>query len=190
MKKVTFVVLFVLLAMSIVACGSDHSTDAQSAAEADLSSARSEGTGKETEHSKSEIKEQESGIGIKENKSMKIQIAVGDAVLTATPENNPSAEAFLALLQEQPITVEMSDYAGMEKVGSLGTSLTRSDSQISVGAGDVVLYQGNQITIYYGTNSWNFTKLAHIDGATKENLLDVLGDGNASVVFSIDRDSR
>lgn len=121
---------------------------------------------------------------------MKIQIAVGDTVLTATPENNPSAEAFLALLQEQPITVEMSDYAGMEKVGSLGTSLTRSDSQISVGAGDVVLYQGNQITIYYGTNSWNFTKLAHIDGATKENLLDVLGAGNASVVFSIDRDSR
>lgn len=173
MKKVTFVVLLVLLVMSIVACGSDHSTDAQGSAEADLSSARSEGTGKE-----------------KENKSMKIQIAVGDAVLTATPENNPSAEAFLALLQEQPITVEMSDYAGMEKVGSLGTSLTRSDSQISVGAGDVVLYQGNQITIYYGTNSWNFTKLAHIEGATKENLLEVLGAGNASVVFSIDRDSR
>lgn len=47
-----------------------------------------------------------------------------------------------------------------------------------MGAGDVILYQGNQITIYYGTNSWNFTKLAHIDGATKENLLEVLYCGS------------
>lgn len=54
-----------------------------------------------------------------------------------------------------------------------------------MGAGDVILYQGNQITIYYGTNSWNFTKLAHIDGATKENLLEVLGTGDVEVIFSL-----
>jgi hypothetical protein len=59
----------------------------------------------------------------------------------------------------------------VEKVGPLGTSLPRNDTQISVGPGDVILYQGNQITIYYETNSWNFTRLAVIEGATKNALL-------------------
>lgn len=106
----------------------------------------------------------------KEEETMKIQITVGDTTLTAVPENNSSADTFLALLQEGQITVQMADYAGMEKVGALGTSLPRNDTQISVGAGDVILYQGNQITIYYGTNSWSFTKLAVIENATKESL--------------------
>lgn len=187
MKKNGFVILLVLILAMLAACGTDRDTDTQSSMETDPSSALSEGSGKEaeTEHSKSESEEQESEIGTEKNESRKIQIAIGDTILTATPENNPSAEAFLALLQEHPITVEMSDYAGMEKVGSLGASLTRSDSQISVGAGDVVLYQGSQITIYYGTNSWNFTKLAHIDDATKENLLEVLGTEDVEVRFSL-----
>ncbi|MGI5958405.1 MAG: cyclophilin-like fold protein [Massiliimalia sp.] len=116
---------------------------------------------------------------------MKIQITVGDTVLTAVPEENSSAKALIALLQKGPITVQMSDYAGMEKVGSLGTNLPRNDTQISVDAGDVILYQGNQITIYYGTNSWNFTKLAVIEDATKESLLKVLGSGDVDVTFSI-----
>ena len=107
--------------------------------------------------------------------------------LFLVPEDNSSAEAFLALLQERPITVQMSDYAGMEKVGPLGTNLPRNDTQISVGAGDVILYQGNQITIYYGTNSWSFTKLAVIEGATKESLLGVLGSGDVEVTFSLSK---
>ena len=77
----------------------------------------------------------------------------------------------------------MSDYAGMEKVGPLGTSLPRNDTQISVDAGDVILYQGNQITIYYDTNSWRFTRLAVIEDATKESLLEVLGTGDVEVTF-------
>lgn len=118
---------------------------------------------------------------------MKIQITVGDITFIAVPEENTSTEAFLALLHEQPLTVQMSDYAGMEKVGSLETTLPRNDSQISVGAGDVILYQGNQITIYYGTNSWSFTKLAVIEGATKESLLEALGTGDVEVTFSLEQ---
>jgi hypothetical protein len=117
----------------------------------------------------------------------KIQISVGDTTLTAIPEENSSADAFLALLQNGPITVSMSDYGGMEKVGPLGASLPRNDTQISVGPGDVILYQGNQITIYYGTNSWSFTRLAVIEGATKDGLLDVLGTGDVEVTFSLAR---
>jgi hypothetical protein len=114
----------------------------------------------------------------------KIQITVGGTTLTAVPEENSSADAFLALLQEGPITVSMSDYGGMEKVGALGCSLPRNDAPLTVDAGDVILYQGDQITIYYGTNSWNFTRLAVIEGATREQLLDVLGTGDVEVTFS------
>jgi hypothetical protein len=81
----------------------------------------------------------------------------------------------------------MSDYAGMEKVGSLGQSLPRNDTQLNVGAGDVILYQGNQITIYYGTNSWSFTKLAVIPNITGDELLKILGDGDVEVKFSVSK---
>ncbi|MGI6254740.1 MAG: cyclophilin-like fold protein [Acutalibacter sp.] len=116
---------------------------------------------------------------------MNIHITVGGTTLTAVPEDNSSAEAFLALLQEGSLTVSMADYGGMEKVGPLGTTLPRNDTPLHVGAGDVILYQGNQITIYYGTNSWNFTKLAVIEDATEERLLEVLGSGDVTVTFSL-----
>jgi hypothetical protein len=81
------------------------------------------------------------------------------------------------------LTVEMDDYGGFEKVGSLGATLTRNDTQITTQPGDVILYQGNQITIYYGTNTWSFTRLARIDDST--DLQEKLGDGTVSVTFSL-----
>lgn len=158
-KRAGFFVLLVLLFNLLAACGAGHDAKTQIPPESE--------------------------IGLEERASVNIQITVGEVTLLAAPEDNSSAEAFLALLQEQPITVQMSDYAGMEKVGSLGTNLPRNDTQISVGAGDVILYQGNQITIYYGTNSWSFTKLAVIEGATKESLLEVLGTRDVEVTFSL-----
>ena len=88
------------------------------------------------------------------------------------------------LLAQGPVTVEMDDYGGFEKVGPLGTTLTRSDEQITTQPGDVILYQGNQITIYYGTNTWSFTRLARIDDPT--DLREKLGDGTVSVTFSLE----
>ena len=46
------------------------------------------------------------------------------------------------------------------------------------------IYQSN-ITIYYDVNSWDFTLLGHIDGATGENMREFLGEGNPSVTFSL-----
>jgi hypothetical protein len=137
-------------------------------------------SGSEPQSSASELSEGQTEI-------MQIYITVGNEILTATPEDNSSAEAFVTLLQESPITVNMSDYAGMEKVGSLGLSLPRNDTQLNVGAGDVILYQGNQITIYYGTNSWSFTKLATIPNITSDELLKILGTGDVTVTFSVSK---
>lgn len=112
-----------------------------------------------------------------------LKITVGEYELLATFADNPSAKEFKALLAQGPITVQMDDYGGFEKVGPLGTTLTRSDEQITTQPGDVILYQGNQITIYYGTNSWNFTRLARIDDPT--DLQAKLGDGTVSITFSL-----
>lgn len=136
--------------------------------------------GSESETESSEVAQQGEAMAATE-----IQVEANGQTLAATLENNSSAEAFASLLATGPLTVSMRDYADMEKVGSLPTALPRSDAQISVGPGDVVLYQGNQVTVYYGTNSWNFTKLAHIEGATAEQMRAILGDGDADVTFSL-----
>ena len=118
-----------------------------------------------------------------EQEGTALKITVGDEELLATFEDNSSAQEFRELLEEGPITVEMEDYGGFEKVGPLGTSLSRNDTQITTQPGDVILYQGNQITIYYGTNTWSFTRLARIDDTS--DLQEKLGEGTVSVTFSL-----
>ena len=118
-----------------------------------------------------------------EQEESALKITVGDYELSATFEDNSSAEEFRELLSQGPVTIEMEDYGGFEKVGPLGTALTRNDRQITTQPGDVILYQGNQITIYYGTNSWSFTRLAKIDDPA--GLAEKLGEGTVQVTFSL-----
>lgn len=104
----------------------------------------------------------------------------------ASFEDNSSAKALIDKLSPEALTVEMHDYGNFEKVGSLPWELPRNDSSITTKPGDVILYQGNQITVYYDENSWSFTKLAEIGNATKEDLLEVFGSGNVTVSFSLE----
>ena len=93
---------------------------------------------------------------------MKLYIKINNKILTATLEDNSSVDTLLEKLKQGDIIIEMSDYANFEKVGPLGFSLPRNDKSITTTPGDIILYQGNQITIYYNTNTWNFTKLGKI----------------------------
>ena len=124
-----------------------------------------------------------------ETSDMKIGIQItsdsGSHKLTATLEDNSSATAFYNLLKKAPVTIKMSDYSNFEKYGAIGTSLPRNDTQITTTAGDIILYQGNQIAIYYDTNSWNFTRLGKVDGVTQAELKKILGKGNVTAVFSV-----
>jgi len=110
---------------------------------------------------------------------------IGDTVLSATLVENSSVDALKAALSEGPITVNMRDYGSMEKVGSLGMDLPRNDEQITTEAGDIILYQGNALVIYYAPNSWNFTRLGKVDDVTAEELRGILGDGNVTVTLSL-----
>lgn len=136
--------------------------------------------------SQSVISEQESSQSqdnLSSQEEPMLKITVGDQELLATFAENSSAEEFRDLLAQGPVTVSMDDYGGFEKVGSLGTALTRNDTRITTQPGDVILYQGNQITIYYGKNTWNFTRLAKINDST--DLQAKLGTGTVQVTFSL-----
>ncbi len=113
-----------------------------------------------------------------------IRLKVGNQTLTATLADNSSAKALKELLDRGDITLRMEDYAGMEKVGPLGTTLPRNDRHISTSAGDLILYQGNQFVIYYGPNSWSLTYLGKIENITRSELLSVLGQGDVTVTLS------
>ena len=104
--------------------------------------------------------------------------------LAVKAENNSSAEALIRLLGTGDITITMHDYGSFEKVGPLGTTIPRNDEDITTTPGDIILYQGNQITIYYDENRWDFTKLGHID-IGQDELKAVLGSGDVTVTLSV-----
>ncbi len=117
--------------------------------------------------------------------SSMLNLTVNGATLTATLEDNSSARALRELLADGPKTIEMSDYGGMEKVGPLGRSLPTNDEQITTQAGDLILYQGNQIVLYYAPNTWNFTRLGHAGSTSASELRELLGGGDVSVTLSL-----
>ena len=110
-------------------------------------------------------------------------VRVGDAAFAASFAETDGAQALKELLAQGPVTISMSDYGGFEKVGSLGQSLPASNSQTTTQAGDIVLYQGNQIVIFYGSNSWSYTRLGKISDLT--GWEEALGGGDISVTFSL-----
>lgn len=110
----------------------------------------------------------------------------GGRTFTATLVDNSSTQALKEQLAKGNITVEMEDYASMEKVGSLGISLPRNDRPTTTGPGDLILYQGHNFVIYYDKNSWNFTRLGKIDNATQPELKAALGKGDVKVTLSLE----
>ena len=114
-----------------------------------------------------------------------INLQIGEHTLTAELADNTSAQVFAELLREGPVTVQMHDYGNFEKVGPLPTSLPENNEQITTEPGDIILYQGNSITVYYDENTWNFTRLGKVQGVTDEELRGILGEGDVEIIFSL-----
>lgn len=117
------------------------------------------------------------------DEEMKLLVTVNDNKFTATLENNAAVNDLVELLKQESITVNLSDYSGFEKVGSLGHTLTTENSQMTTRRGDIVLYNANQVVMFYGSNSWSYTKLAHIDDLTGWEKK--LGKGDVTVTFEL-----
>ena len=121
-----------------------------------------------------------------EDMTEKMYITIGNQTLPVTLVKNNATEALMAALAANPITYEADDYGGFEKVGALGMSLPTNNQQLTTQAGDVILYSGNQIVLFYGSNSWSYTRLGRIEYESLEQLKSFLkaGQGRVSVTLS------
>ena len=122
----------------------------------------------------------------KEDTEAMMQMRIGDTLVAVEWEDNESVRALKNLCSDTPLTIQMSMYGGFEQVGSIGTSLPRNDVQTTTGAGDIVLYSGNQIVVFYGSNSWAYTRLGHITNQDAAGMSKLLGNGDVTITISME----
>lgn len=129
-----------------------------------------------------ETTEQDTEKTDEEDSMKKLIMKINGTEVSVVWEDNESVAALTELAAKAPITVQMSMYGGFEQVGSLGTSLPRNDVRITTGAGDIVLYSGNQLVVFYGSNAWAYTRLGHID-LSQQEMSDLLGHGDVTITL-------
>ncbi len=112
-----------------------------------------------------------------------LKMKIGETEVQVAWENNESVEALKNLASENPLKIQMSMYGGFEQVGRIGKSLPRNDKQTTTSAGDIVLYSGNQIVVFYGSNSWSYTKLGKITDKTVSEMKNLLSNGDVEITI-------
>lgn len=114
-----------------------------------------------------------------------LKLFINNEEIQVNWEENESVEALKNIASNNPVIIDMSMYGGFEQVGSIGQSLPKNDKQMTTSAGDIVLYSGNQMVVFYGSNSWAYTKLGHISGMTEKELEKVLASGDVTITVSV-----
>lgn len=160
---------------------SEEESNVEGQTEIQTTEAVPENTEQETEKAAARFQQNDNEINEEENEEMRMKVQVEDSIFTADLENNAAVHALVEMMEKEPVVIRMSDYSGFEKVGSLGKSLPTDNSQTTTEAGDIVLYQGNQIVMFYGSNSWSYTRLGRIDDLT--GWEEALGSGDVTVTF-------
>ena len=118
-----------------------------------------------------------------ENEDNIIKLKVNDHIFDVELENNSASKELLKKLETSNVNVNATDYGNFEKVGNLGFSLPANDENINTEPGDIVLYQGNQISVFYDSHSWSYTKLGKIQNVS--DLKEILGSGDTTLEFSL-----
>ena len=113
-------------------------------------------------------------------------LKINDQVIQVEWEDNESVKALKKLASNGTITIEMSMYGGFEQVGPIGTELPRNDEQTTTSPGDIVLYSGDQIVVFYGSNSWAYTRLGKIQNMSEEDLTALLGASYVTLTINWD----
>jgi hypothetical protein len=117
--------------------------------------------------------------------TQKMYITIDGRTESVTLIDNSATQALVGKLQKTPITVTLSSSGGFEIWGALGFSLPTSNEQIDAQPGDVILYSGSNICIFYGTNSWSYTRLGHIDGLSESELRTFLHSGETDISVTL-----
>ena len=185
MNTKKWIVLFVgiALAFSLAACGSGQQAEPNTTT--DSKTIQESGTEPATAvHSEDATSEPEVTNETESKSEETMHLFIGKTEVSVAWEDNESVNALIDLVKTEPLVIDMSMYGGFEQVGSIGTSLPRNDEQTTTEAGDIVLYSGNQIVIFYGSNSWAYTRLGRITDKTAAEMADLLGNGNVTITIS------
>ena len=196
MKRMVAILLTAVLLLSLAGCGAggpgtESSTqtpaeESTSVPDTDPGTESDAGEERETPVAEETAAQTEESNTNEEDTPMKTNLTM---IIDTTPvavswEDNQSVQALVEMAQEDPITIQMSMYGGFEQVGSIGRSLPRSDKQTTTQAGDIVLYSGDQIVVFYGSNSWAYTRLGHITDKTVSEMAELLGHGDVTITIT------
>ena len=118
------------------------------------------------------------------NEEDEMKLAIGDTEVSVSWEQNVAVADLEEVVNEEPIVIEMSMYGGFEQVGSIGRNLTRNDKQTTTAPGDLVLYNGNQLVVFYGSNSWSYTRLGKIQNLSEAELEELLSNGDVTITIT------
>lgn len=170
MKRLITIAIVLLIAFGLTACGTNETAPDDRAGEPHTPAPIGENT--------TPTASPEPG---KEGSDM--ILLIGDTPVQVNWEDNRTVEALRDIVASTPLTVSMSMYGGFEQVGPIGQSLPKDDRKITTEAGDIVLYSSNKIVVFYGSNTWEYTKLGHISDKTTQELAELLGNGNVSLTI-------
>ena len=112
-----------------------------------------------------------------------LEMKIAGTPVTVAWEDNDAVAALKEYCRDQILTIPLSMYGGFEQVGSIGTTLPQNDVQTTTQSGDIVLYSGNQIVVFYGSNSWAYTRLGHITDKSQDELNALLSNGDVSITL-------
>ena len=115
-----------------------------------------------------------------------LTLTIGSTAVSVAWEDNASVEALKALAEGAPLAIQLSMYGGFEQVGSIGQNLPRDDHRTTTSAGDIVLYSGDQIVIFYGSKTWSYTRLGHITDKSASEMAALLGNGNVTIALTVE----
>ncbi len=113
-----------------------------------------------------------------------MNMTIGATAVTVAWEDNAAVEALRALCENGPLTIRLHMYGGFEQVGDIGEGLPAEDAQTTTQAGDIVLYAGDQMVVFYGSNSWAYTRLGHITDQTADGMRQLLSNGDVTVTVT------
>ena len=171
-KNIIISAICVAMMLSISACSDEGKASNE---DQNMKSVTSQSENVDVESSEDEMEVRETAM----------TMTIGDTKVNVDWEANSSVDALKELVSSGPLSIDMSMYGGFEQVGSIGQSLPREDKQTTTASGDIVLYSGNQLVVFYGSNSWAYTRLGHISDKTDAEIEALLSKGDVTITLSI-----
>ena len=175
-RRVWLAALILLLVLVLTACGGAEEPEVAEAPAEEEALPDEEAPPEETPA-------EEPAAEAPEEEDAEMRMKIGDTYVTVEWEKNESVAALRALTAEGPLAIEMSMYGGFEQVGAIGQRLPSSDVQTKTKAGDIVLYQSDQLVVFYGANSWAYTRLGHVTDQDAAGMAALLGNGDVTITI-------